>query len=134
VPAADYFAHRGNINEIENAVRNIDMHLLEVEEKALENDYNLMITADHGFIEQLANRNESNFAVKNHSNNPVPLIYISKGCERKAYNFGINDNLLSEILNSNNTVCDLAPTILDVFGIEKLDLMIGNPLMGGNKT
>lgn len=131
--SADYCAHRGNIKDIENAVRNIDSHLLKIEETALENYYNLIITADHGFIEQLANRNENNMTVKNHSNNPVPLIYVSKGNEKKSYNLGINNNLLSEILNSKNTVCDVAPTILDIFGIAKLDSMIGNPLIGGSK-
>lgn len=130
VPSADYTAHRGSINETENAVRNIDTHLLEIEEKAKENDYNLIITADHGFIEQLANRDNSSITVRNHSNNPVPFIYIRMGNEKKAYSLGINNNLLSEILNSNHSICDIAPTILDIFGIEKSDSMIGNKLLG----
>lgn len=133
VSAADYIAHRENINETENAVRNIDLNLLEIEEKTLKNGYHLIITADHGFIEQLANRDSNYATIKNHSNNPVPFIYISQGCEKKAFNFGINNNLLSEILNANNTICDVAPTILKMFGIDKLDLMVGNSLLGGIK-
>lgn len=131
--SADYYAHKGNISQTNNAVKDIDLNLLKIEQIALQNGYNLIITADHGFVEQLTHRNEGNNTTKNHSNNPVPFILIKQGYEKQSFNFGVNDDLLSEILNSKNTVCDVAPTILDLFGIKKLDSMIGNSLLERNK-
>ena len=127
--SADYFGHRGSISETENAVKNIDSHLLEIEETALQNKYNLLITADHGFVEQMASRNKENTSAGNHSTNPVPFIYIKKGIEKNTYNLGLKNNLLSEILNTTSSICDVAPTILDILKINALNSMVGKSLL-----
>jgi 2,3-bisphosphoglycerate-independent phosphoglycerate mutase len=69
---------------------------------ALSNDYTTIVIADHGNCETMINPDGS---PNTHTTNPVPIILVDK-----------------ELKNINNGVLDIAPTILELMGIE-------NPLM-----
>ena len=83
----------------------------EVVEAALENNYTTLIIADHGNCETMINPDGSPNTA--HTTNPVPIILVDP--ELKT----IQDGVLG----------DLAPTILELMGIEKPEVMSGTSLL-----
>ena len=73
-----------------------------------------MIIADHGNCEQMVNY-EDNTPHTSHTTYPVPMIMIN----------GPKEGLLA----SGGALCDVAPTILDMMGIEKPIEMTGKSLL-----
>ena len=98
----DMVGHTGDFGAAMKAVQAVDFNLSRIVPAALEKDYMLIITADHGNADNMINPDGT--ANTAHSLNPVPVIFISKD----ANNFTIKDGKLS----------DLAPTILTLMEIE----------------
>jgi len=92
---ADMVGHTGVWKAIVGAVETIDVCLSRVVPEALQADYDIFITGDHGNAESA--RNKDGTPNTAHTLNPVPLIYISN--ENK---FKLKDGKLG----------DVAPTIL----------------------
>lgn len=125
----DYIAHNSKIKSVADSVKEVDSYLGQIELAATDSGYNLIITSDHGFIEQLANISLDEKIIS-HTKNPVPAMIINKGKAKKAFSLtGAKDQNLSEILSSNKTLQDVAPTILNIYGIEKPVEMVGNALI-----
>ena len=98
---ADMVGHTGVFEAAIIAAETIDNCLKEVVTIALENNYTTIIIADHGNSEKMLNADGSvNTA---HTTNPVPLILVDKDIKK------INKGALANI----------APTILELMGIEK---------------
>ena len=98
----DMVGHTGNFNAAMKAAEAVDHNLSRIVPKALENNYMLIITADHGNADNMINPDGSPNTA--HSLNPVPVILISKDPEK----YKIKDGKLS----------DLAPTILKLMDME----------------
>ncbi|MCP4551959.1 MAG: 2,3-bisphosphoglycerate-independent phosphoglycerate mutase [Bacteroidetes bacterium] len=107
----DMVGHTGVYKAILQAVRTVDSCLKETVETAIENNYSVIITADHGNADNVINENQSPNTA--HSLNPVPCIIIGEG-DRK-----IKDGILA----------DLAPTILKIMGIKQAEEMTGSSLI-----
>ena len=75
-----------------------------------------LITADHGNADYMFDP-ETKAPFTAHTTNPVPLIYVNEGDEK-------NITLLS-----GGKLCDIAPTLLDMMGIEQPAEMTGHSLM-----
>ena len=71
----------------------------------------LIITADHGNCEQMLEPDGSPNTA--HSTNPVPLIVTAEGLE----------------LRDGGILADVAPTALDLLGIEQPEAMTGRSLL-----
>ncbi len=112
---ADMVGHTGNISAAEKACAVLDECLNTINRAALDNDYILLITADHGNIEKMFD-DETKQPHTAHTLNKVPLICISD-VAKKSY-----DNALEYGLR------DVAPTILNMMNIEIPDEMSGKPL------
>ena len=80
----------------------------------------LFITADHGNVEEVINASTGDIDTE-HSSNPVPFIVVSK---RK---FGIKKL-------SRGLLGHVAPTVLDVMGVDKPYQMIYNSLFKSKTT
>ncbi len=93
----------------------VDKCLEKVTKKALENNYVSIITADHGSAEDKLYPDGKPKPA--HSTNPVPFIIIS------------NNEQLKKIKLKNGGQKDVAPTILDIMGIEKPKDMTGESLI-----
>ena len=108
----DMVGHTGNLEAAIKAVETIDTCIGKVI-KAVSNKKGVaLITADHGNAEQMIDykTGEPHTA---HTTNPVPLII-----------FGLDSIKLSE-----GRLADLAPTMLDIMGLEKPAEMTGNSLI-----
>jgi 2,3-bisphosphoglycerate-independent phosphoglycerate mutase len=107
----DMVGHTGIYEAILKAVHAVDECLEQVISTALENDYEAVIIADHGNADYAVNDDGSPNTA--HSLNQVPCIVVSE-----RYN-SVKDGVLA----------DVAPTILDMMGLEKPEVMTGNSLL-----
>ena len=107
----DMVGHTGVMNAAIKACEAVDKCVQEVIETALENNYTTIIIADHGNCETMINPDGSPNTA--HTTNPVPIILVDK--ELKT----IHDGVLG----------DIAPTILELMGIEKPAAMTRHSLL-----
>ncbi len=107
----DMVGHTGVMEAAIKACEAVDICVKEVVETALENNYTTIIIADHGNCETMINPDGSPNTA--HTTNPVPIILVDK-----------------ELKNINNGVLgDIAPTILELMGIEKPEAMTCKSLL-----
>jgi 2,3-bisphosphoglycerate-independent phosphoglycerate mutase len=103
---ADMVGHTGDIDATIKAVQAADYQLGRVAKAARKNDYELIITADHGNAEQMNGRYRTS-----HTTNKVPFIILSSGKHKIAE-------------RKNNSIANITPTIMKLMGlpIPKVDL------------
>ncbi len=107
----DMVGHTGVFEAVVKAVETVDACAKQVVEAGLKNGYSFIIIADHGNADYMINDDGSPNTA--HSTNLVPCILIDNG------NYKISDGGLA----------DIAPTILDLMGIEKAQEMNGKSLL-----
>ena len=107
----DMVGHTGVMSAAIKACEAVDVCVKEVVETALENNYTTIIIADHGNCETMINPDGSPNTA--HTTNPVPIILVDKDLKT------IHDGVLG----------DIAPTILDIMGIEKPAVMTCKSLL-----
>ncbi len=113
---ADMVGHTGDINACIKAVSTLDTCLDQVVTAALQQDYAVLITADHGNVEEKLNKATGAMSTE-HTSNPVPFIAISNELKGKPV------RLQSGIL------ADVAPTVLHLMGVSVPRDMIGRNLL-----
>ena len=110
----DMVGHTGSLPATIKAVETIDECIGKIVEIIEEKHGNLIITADHGNAEQMIDykTGEPHTA---HTTNPVPIILITD-----------NENYK---LKNDGRLADLAPTMLELMGIEQPEEMTGHSLL-----
>lgn len=111
----DVIGHTGNFDYAVLAMIEIDKCLRRLHEQCISSNYTLIITADHGNIERMIN--DDNTPNKCHTFSPVPFIIVS------------NDNHELKLTQHIRSLVDVAPTILEIMGIEKPIEMTGESLL-----
>jgi 2,3-bisphosphoglycerate-independent phosphoglycerate mutase len=119
----DTIAHTANYNAAIEAVRVIDREIARILKVAQDTETVLVITSDHGNIEEMINQ-ISGLSESQHDLSPVPFYIVAE--EFKGRKFTNQERLAFEI---GGTLADVAPTILEVMGIEKPDEMTGRSLL-----
>ena len=109
---ADMVGHTGVFPAVVKAVETVDACVKQLVTAALENNYTVFLTADHGNADYMINPDGTPNTA--HSMNPVPFFIIDK-----EWNGVIKPGKLG----------DLAPTILTVMGIQIPKEMTGNVLI-----
>ena len=106
--------HTGSLEAAIKAVETVDECVGKVVEIIENKKGNLIITADHGNAEQMIDykTGEPHTA---HTTNPVPIILITDNKDYK--------------LKQDGKLADLAPTMLELMGIEKPEEMTGESLL-----
>ena len=109
---SDMVGHTGSMEAAIKALEAVDDGVGKVVEAIRNNDGILLITADHGNSEQMIDytTGEPHTA---HTTNPVPLILV-----------GMENTKLK-----SGKLADLAPTMLDIMGLEKPSEMTGESLL-----
>ncbi len=107
----DMVGHTGILEAAIKACESVDVCVKSIVKTALKNNYTTILLADHGNCEMMINPDGSPNTA--HTTNPVPVILI--------------DNDISEI--NNGILGDISPTILQLMGIEKPDIMTQNSII-----
>ena len=110
----DMVGHTGSLEAAIKAVEAVDECVGRIVKVIEEKKGNLLITADHGNAEQMIDykTGEPHTA---HTTNPVPIILITDNPNYK--------------LKENGKLADLAPTMLELMGLEKPEEMTGESLL-----
>ena len=108
----DMVGHTGNLDAAIKAIEEIDKDVGKVVEAIRANEGVLLITADHGNSEQMVDYTTGE-PQTSHTTNPVPLILV--GMETAKLKSG--------------KLADLAPTMLDIMGLEKPAEMTGESII-----
>ena len=92
--------HTGDFEASKKAMERIDEFLGKMEEVCLKNDYVMLVTADHGNLEEMLD--ENGIFHTQHTTNPVPFFVVAK--ERYEV--------------KNGSLANIAPTILKLLNLK----------------
>jgi len=106
----DMVGHTGVMKAAIRACEVIDECLRRITDEVISSGGMIIITADHGNCDEMMNDGSPHTA---HTMNPVPLIILKKGIT----------------LRDSGILADVAPTILELMGIEKPEEMTGQSLI-----
>ena len=109
----DMVGHTGSLPAAIKAVETIDKCIRKVVDAILKHHGTLLITADHGNCEQMIDYKTGDPHTA-HTTNPVPLILVTE-----------NDKLKIK----SGKLADLAPTMLEILGIDKPKEMTGESIL-----
>jgi 2,3-bisphosphoglycerate-independent phosphoglycerate mutase len=112
----DMVGHTGFMDAAIKAVETVDECLSKIVPAILDKGGQALITADHGNGEKMKEEDGSPFTA--HTANIVPLYYVG----------GPKDKGIA-----SGKLADLAPTMLEILGIEKPDKMTGDSLIIDNR-
>lgn len=121
----DMVGHTGNLMAAIEAVEFIDRCLKKIMDACLMADAVLIITADHGNCEQMINTKTGDIN-KDHTTNPVPFLFVANEFKFPKP-FDHNYSFLSARVPAG-VISDVAPTILELFGLPKPPEMTGECL------
>ncbi len=107
----DMVGHTGVMDAAIKACEAVDICVKDVVETGLENGYSTLLIADHGNCETMMNPDGSPHTA--HTTNPVPFILIDK----------------DKIDVENGILGDIAPTILELIGVDKPEEMTQKSLL-----
>ena len=110
----DMVGHTGVFTAAEAAVKAVDECVGEVVAAVLEGGGKVLLTADHGNADHMFDADGTPFTA--HTTNPVPLVLI-----------GDTDKKLAD----GGKLCDIAPTLLELMGVEIPAEMTGRSLLVG---
>ena len=105
----DMIGHTGDFEASKKAIKICDECAYKVAMETVKNGGECIIIADHGNIEEMFD--EEGTILTKHTTNPVPFILVSEA--RKDVE-----------LKQNGSLANVAPTVLDMLGIEKPDTMV----------
>ncbi len=111
----DMVGHTGNIEAVKKALAVVDGCVGEIVDKVLSMDGTVLITADHGNADLMVDptTGEPHTA---HTTNPVPFVVISNTYKNVK-------------LRDGGKLADIAPTMLDMLGLDKPAEMDGESLL-----
>lgn len=110
----DMVGHTGDLNAATKACRVVDECVGKIAQKAKEKNVMMLLTADHGNAETMADI-ETGAIQTAHTTNEVPLLLINGPKDAE--------------LKTDGALCDVAPTVLQLLDIEKPTEMTGNSLI-----
>ena len=123
---ADMVGHTGNFSATAKAIEKVDECVGKISSKVLELGGITLITSDHGNAEEKIYKFSGENKTK-HSLNPVPFFLISQDfkslspLDREAI-----DQKYKDVLG---TLSDIAPTVLELLGLEAPNEMTGRSLI-----
>jgi len=110
---ADLVGHSGNLEAVEKTVAVLDKCLKKELPVLFEKGFHVLITADHGNADEMREPNGNPAA--NHTKNPVPCVLFSPRGKKIP-------------TRKNGTLADIAPTAIEILGLEKPQIMTGESL------
>jgi len=110
---ADMVGHTARRQALIDAVETLDLQSHRVFRVALEHNWRILLTADHGNCDEMINPNTGEPHTQ-HTEYPVPLLIMGEGPVR---------------LSTGRGLADIAPTVLELLGIPQPPEMTGRSLI-----
>jgi len=110
----DMVGHTGIIGAAEKAVEAVDTCLGRIVEAVKANDYVMLVTADHGNAEMMLDKTTGEPHTA-HTTNKVPFVVVNS-----------KENIK---LRDDASLCDVAPTVLELMGIAQPEEMTGKSII-----
>jgi len=120
----DMVGHTGMFDAAVEAITHTDEAVGTVYAACQEAGYTLLITADHGNAEQMENL-ETGAPHTAHTTNKVPFIMAGP----KDTKFAFADDKDRKEDDEEGALCDVAPTVLALLGLDKPEEMTGRSLL-----
>ncbi|QCC46985.1 2,3-bisphosphoglycerate-independent phosphoglycerate mutase [Halobellus limi] len=111
----DMVGHTGDFEAAVEAVEAVDEQLGRLVAAVREAGGHVLVTADHGNADDMGTADEPHTA---HTTNPVPFVYLTPGGDDGGRR-----------VRSGGSLCDIAPTLLELMGVEKPATMTGESLL-----
>ncbi len=121
---SDMVAHTGNFEAGIKAAEVINNVLRDIKNEVLARDAILLVTSDHGNIEEMLDINTGETKTE-HTKNPVPFYLV--GNPFKGQSFPKPEKTAES--NTQGILADVAPTVLELLDIRKPDEMTGQSLL-----
>jgi len=109
----DMVGHTGVLDAATHAVEAVDVGIGVIRDAVLAKGGALIVTADHGNCETMVDEQGNPHTA--HTTNPVPLYYVSSGDRNVT-------------LRDGGRLADVAPTMLEILGVEQPAIMTGRSL------
>ncbi|MUV85032.1 2,3-bisphosphoglycerate-independent phosphoglycerate mutase [Natronomonas sp. CBA1123] len=111
----DMVGHTGDFEAAVAAVEAVDAQLNRLVEAVRNAGGHVLVTADHGNADDMGTPEDPHTA---HTTNPVPFVYVAPD--------GTDGG---RRVRSGGTLADIAPTLLELIGVEKPEAMTGESLL-----
>ena len=112
----DMVGHTGDLDAAVKAVKTVEECVDKIVKVVLEKSGSLLITADHGNADRMYEDEKGEKPFTAHTTNPVPFILV-------------DDSLVGKELRKDGVLADIAPTLLEVLGVEQPIEMTGKSLI-----
>jgi 2,3-bisphosphoglycerate-independent phosphoglycerate mutase len=119
----DMVGHTGDFEATVAAVEAVDECLGELVPVLREHGAGVLLTADHGNADDLGSPENPHTA---HTLNPVPLVYLAPG---EGGGDDAEDWSGGHTAREGGALADVAPTLLEVMGVERPGAMTGESLL-----
>lgn len=123
---ADMVGHTGNYEALKKAIATLDQEVGRIMDAVLAAGGVLCVTADHGNAEMKVHKQTGEILTE-HTINSVPLYLIGKNFERTVER--TSEEITKQRGDVGGILTDVAPTILELFGLQKPDEMTGKSLL-----
>lgn len=123
---ADMVGHSGDFEASKKTVEILDESIKQIMDAVLERNGVLIVTGDHGNIELKRNVLSGEKRTE-HSVNPVPFYVVSNLFKLK--NSRTEEEILEQKKEVGGILTDVAPTILEILGLDKPSEMTGKSLI-----
>ena len=111
----DMVGHTGDYRAAVEAVEAVDTQLGRLAAAVNAGGGHLLVTADHGNADDLGTEDDPHTA---HTYNDVPFVYVAP-----------DGTDADERVRDGGSLCDIAPTVLELVGVPKPAAMTGEPLL-----
>jgi 2,3-bisphosphoglycerate-independent phosphoglycerate mutase len=112
----DMVGHTGNFEATVRAVEFVDSCLGRLVEVCRSRGADVLLMSDHGTADDMGTEDDPNTA---HTTNPVPFVHLAPG----------DDPSGGRRVRPGGSLCDVAPTLLELVGVEKPAAMTGESLL-----
>jgi len=111
----DMVGHTGDFDAAVAAVEAVDAELSRLLDAVADAGGHAVVTADHGNADDMGTETDPHTA---HTFNPVPFVYLTPDGDDGG-----------RTVRSGGSLCDVAPTILDLMALDRPAAMTGTPLL-----
>lgn len=120
----DMLAHTGNFDATVKGIEAVDAVIGEIKTAVLAAGGTLIVTADHGNAESMTYRSSGEVETR-HDESPVPFFFVSTLHQTTKD----ESRLAQEVSETPGILADVAPTVLELMGIQQPAEMTGKSLL-----